>query len=116
MTARKPAGPTEQERLIGELIGVLAGALADKDREERLARNGAVTRRRVTNARAVRPLAVAVVRQVSAGNRANAEALLSVHRTQSEWKRLALMLASAADVNRLAPAGWPLRREGGQAA
>ena len=94
------AGP-ETEQLLREVIAVLAGAFRDADK-----RRLRPARARPAVVNPVRPVAAALVRCVADGDKHGAEALLARRRTHSEWSRLVLALASAADPARLAvPAG-----------
>ena len=58
--------------------------------------------RRIASSRRTRPLALALARCAAAGDAAGTERLLAVQRPASQWRQLAMLLASAADVERLA--------------
>jgi hypothetical protein len=98
MTARrkKPELSPEIADDLRRVIALLAEACADADRRRLRWRLGGAP-----GSRPVRPVAAALVRYLAEGNRAKARELLSVRRTQAEWQRLAVALASAADPARL---------------
>lgn len=101
----EPELPPQVADDLRQVIALLADACweADKRRLRRGAGLGAVMK-------PVGPVAEALVRHLAEGNPRRAEALLSVHRTQAEWRRLAVALASAADLERLVVSARPKPR------
>lgn len=99
------------EALLGELIAVLAQAY--QEAEERKPRNlpprRPVTTEMVMTAarREMIPVAVRLARAVASGNRKSTYALLDRPRTRGEWKSLALVLAAAADPERIGVTASP---------
>lgn len=95
---RKPDPEPSPECMedLRKVIALLADACRDAERKRlRYRPRGALA------VKPVRPVAVALVRYLADGNRAAARELLSAHRTEAEWRRLAVALASAADPARL---------------
>jgi hypothetical protein len=86
--------------LFRELIGLLAGAIAEDDMR-RDQRKRSHPYRRGPDKR-VRPVAAALARYAAAGNEAGIRSLLTVHRPESEWRGIAYVLAFAADPQKLA--------------
>lgn len=99
MSAREAA---TTEELLGELIAVLAAACQEAD-SRTLCRTGhsAAAVRRAAGAERMRPLAVRLGRLAVAGDYAGIDRLLSGPRTVQDWRRLATLLAMAADPERL---------------
>jgi hypothetical protein len=93
----------ETARLFRDLIGLLAGAIAEDDMRRDQRKRSRPYRRGPE--KRVRPVALALARYAAAGNEAGLRSLLTVHRPESEWRGIAYMLASAADLERLAAPG-----------
>lgn len=104
MTGPAPDGRTTEE-LLGEVIALLAEAYADSWARDSDARGVAQPSRldwRLRHAEPMRAVAMELARCVEVRDGAGVDRLLSGHRTEPEWRRLALILASAADPERLA--------------
>lgn len=108
-TAAEPV-PETTEALLGAVIALLAEAYEDGQRRKPLPPRRPL--RIVTPApaawREMTPTAARLARAVAAGNRRGAASLLNRPRTRGEWKTLALILAAAADPERIAEQGRPV--------
>jgi hypothetical protein len=111
------------ERLFGELIAALAKPqispwafrVAEERRiaraavlrkiEERQARELAAARRAVAASRPMPVIARLLTSAAATGDQAAADVLLSRPKSNAEWRELVLLLASAADLERLAAPG-----------
>jgi hypothetical protein len=105
------------EELLGELIHVLAVACRDENERSRqqqvmaitAARRGAGMAARLSAADRLRPLAARLARSGNAGDYAGLDRILSAQRSLPDLRALVLLLASAADPERLEATGPALR-------
>lgn len=97
------AGPgVTTEELLAEVIGVLAGACQDADsRTLCRSRRGLAMKRRISDGERMRLLAGRVARCAAAGDYAGLDRMLGAPRPVADWRRLVILLAAAADLERL---------------
>jgi hypothetical protein len=89
----------ETARLMDEVIGLLAAAYRDADRTG-LRREARERGRAETDAR-MRSAALLLVRSAASGDGSGMHRALTQPQTTEDWKRLAVLLASAADAGKL---------------
>ncbi len=110
--------PETVETLFAELLALVAETVLDIEVADKraMAREAAAERARQERLAAyrdaiarqpMRPVAAALARAAANRDRAGVDALLSRPRTQQEWRQIALILATAADPERIAVAAPP---------
>lgn len=95
------------EELLAEVIALLAEACAAAEVRDADARRGAQRSGlawRLRRAEPARPTAMNLARCVAAGDGDAVAQILAARRPVTQWRRLALILAFAADPGKLAPA------------
>jgi len=105
----------EIEKMIREVVAVLAVAMEEQHARDAGARGAGTAgegrmAHRLCLAESARTDAADLASAVQAGRAAAADALLLAHRTEPEWRRLALLLAASADLGHLLTGGGTAER------